>query len=240
MPEFDWQALSDARVGTDEAEPLIKDAVRELEAILQADPQAENRIKELLGRRLSDRLRPDAWGKLETGLASYMGIEPASLFGWLASGEIYGDRTPLEKVLAVAGEEAGLLLRSLLGTYGAELGEAWGVAKQSPHDWRAFFRDVYQDRITNTPFIRIRISKYNGEEFLLEGNAASVLGMARNFVLTLLLVSDPSFFPPALVQSFQEDVTKLLSVLVPLEPEAATAGTGVETPDQPAAAGEGS
>lgn len=214
-----WQDLLEGRLSVGEAEGLVAEGAKELEELLKSDPGAEERLLEIIGTRVDGEINDVTWDLLDSSLIGYVGINVTQLLEWVFIGLALRDPSRMDLVAKAASPRVENLIRSILGRFGVELEEAWTVWRQLPNDWRTFFREVYHDQIRNTPLIKIRIRKYNGEDLNLEGNPSSFLTLARNLVLTLQLVAIPDVFSPDIVDSFVEEVTKLNKLIAPEEEE---------------------
>lgn len=222
----EWQDLAEGRVSAADAEPLVKEALDELERQATADPSLEAHALEIIGRQVAIGVDERTWGSMDKSLATLFGLKPAALFSWLAFGDAAADPSSLDAVEASAGPAASSLIRLVMAAFGPDMGRAYAISKQSPHDWRIFSREVYQDRITNQPFLRVRIEKWNGEMVMLEGNGNSFLGLAKNFLILLQLIGAPDAIDPSAIQSLFSEVERLRSLLVP--PPPSPSGDGAE------------
>jgi hypothetical protein len=224
MRVAEWEDLAEGRLYGADADPMVKEALDELEQHASADPSLEGHVLEILGRQVSGGVDERTWASINKVLATLFGPKPAALFSWLAFGDAAGDPSSLDAVQAAAGPAAGSVIRLVMAAFGPDMGRAYAISKQSPHDWRIFSREVYQDRITGQPFLRVRIEKWNGEMVMLEGNGNSFLGLAKNFLILLQLIGAPDAVDPSAIQSLFSEVERLRTVLVPPPPSPSADG----------------
>jgi hypothetical protein len=203
-----WSSLIGGTASVDEKVQLLSAAGKELAARVEASPEAVNVVLSILERRLEGKVDENTWDVLDRALNTYLGTGPSLLLTWLVLAEP-GDTSRLEDFEEFASPEVMSLVRTVVGTYDVELRDAFDMWRQPPDDWKSFWRDVYQDQLTNTPLIRIRLQKYNGQYLMLEGPPNSFLSLARNIVLTLQLVATPEVFAEDLKDTFEEAVTRL-------------------------------
>ncbi len=115
--------------------------------------------------------------------------------------------------------EARSFIRAILGTYGYELAEAYQRWNEPSNSWRTFYRDIYYDQINNTVLVRVRIQKFNDDEFVIEGSPSSILELCAAFLRTVHMVAVPGEMSRSSVERFLEGavgVAKRLELTDPL------------------------
>lgn len=211
---------------------LLTETLAELDHRLETVPEGPQQVLDALDRRLAARAKADeSWALLDQTLAVYLGAGAATMLTWLIL-EDPGDEPRMPEVEKRGSPATVGFIRNVLGLFGAELRDAFDVYQQLPNDWRVFFRDVYQDPINNTDFIRIRLQKYSGETVILEGGPDSFLTLARNLLLTLQPIAAPDAFAEEAFSRFAETLSEFWRLVLPEE-----GGAAAEAADPAEAAG---
>jgi hypothetical protein len=195
-----------------EMQDLLQASVDELEALLTRDANAEGRLLELLGRRLSDPIDTETLTAVRSSLIYYLGENGGPLLIWISSTEQAGR---LANISAMASPEVISLIRAVLGLYGQELEKAYALWNEIPDNWKTIYRHVYFDKINGNYLLRIRVEKYNGEMATIEGNADQLMDLTRHFILALRLVGVPDAFSQDRVSEFLEEVDVLRELIEP-------------------------
>jgi hypothetical protein len=197
-----WDDVLSGQVDLEAAMPLFASSAREIEGFLEADSETEEEALDVLRRRLSGPLDAQTYDAILEALRALMGEDGTNLVHWYVANPDH--RSLLQGQAPV---RVDWFLRRIAAEHGLELRAAFSLWRDLAHDWRSISRDVYYDVVRQQHYIRHRISKVNGEELLLEGNADSVLDLARNLLLTLThWVGTTEAFSPNLIESFLTEV----------------------------------
>jgi len=207
----DWPSLMSGKVTVEEASSLVAKAAESLRAFLAARPEAPAHVLEILGRRLSGQLDAETWQVLDTSLSNYLGRDLAYLITWTA---IDPDMR-LPEVEKHASPEVMAFLRTILGLYGPELGNAFAVWNELPNNWQTIYRDVFFDQITQRHLLRLRIDKFSGEKVVIEGPADSIMNLTTGFIFTLRMVGTPDAFSQEWVDQFLKEVDQFTELIRP-------------------------
>ncbi|MBZ4659289.1 MAG: hypothetical protein JG766_1212 [Desulfacinum sp.] len=198
-----WLKLLTDDLTDEETRDLLSRASTDLQKFLEAHPEAEFRILEILDRRLSGSLNNESWDEFSQLMGTYLGRDLTHFLSWLALGE---QDKRLAMVEQVASEEVLSFLRLLLAYHGPELEEAFVLWKQHPNDWRTFVRHVHYDQIAQQYHVKVEIEKYGGEKVVLEGPPDSLLGLAHALLVTVRMVGSPEHFNPKATKVFLEEL----------------------------------
>ncbi len=214
MESDQWREFLTGQMAEEEAEALLSHTAADLHAFLEAQPSALSGVLGILDKRLKPPLQADTWEVLDGSLANYMGRDLAYLFGWVVRS---GQADRLEQIEDYASAQVQAFFRTVLGLYGAELGEAFAAWNEIPDDWRTLFREVYFDQLAQRHHIKLRVLKYSGDSATVEGPADSILGLTSGLILTLRLVGIPEAFSAEKVDQFMDELNQFLALLFPEE-----------------------
>lgn len=176
---------------------------------LAAAPDALERLDVVLARRLDDQIDPDTWGVVFASLETLVGVDGATVVAWAATAE----PSPIEDIASVVEPDVATFVRTITAAYGAELRQAYELSRELPNNWRYVNREVYFDLVRNKPYIRFEVETYSNKKMLLEGPPDSMLGLARNLLVTLKLVGSRDAFDDDVTAGFIETANDLLSML---------------------------
>ena len=156
-----WMTLFSGSASTDEAKPVIEEALGEIQAALDTDPDAVDRILTILKERLPMTPRDTAFLVADAHLGAYAGHDISYLLGWLAQPIASIGTQPVTDRLAMITEmgtpETIAAIRTILGMYAKELWDTFDLWNQIPDDWRSINQNVYFDQLTGRYLIRARI-----------------------------------------------------------------------------------
>jgi hypothetical protein len=211
MPDepIDWFAILAGGLPQEDVDKDLARAVKGLAAFAETHPDAEERVLEILARRVDGPLTADTWDVVVESLSSYADEDVANLIAFV--GRSHGGE--LELVKPHANAAAVSLLARAAALYGRELRDAYACWRELPHNWRVVNRDTYLDLITGRPVVKLRIEKYNGEEVLLEGSSNSVLLLVAKILWALRALDSAESFSPAVVEEFLGEVGAVLTLL---------------------------
>lgn len=195
-----------------------------LDAFLKTHTDAEAQVLEIMEKHLN-QTDAKAWTSIVASLDNYWGKESTNILIDIARQA--DQATRLEEAGKYASPEVMNLLRKTLSLYGPELAAAAVAANQLPHGWKILYRDVYYDYVNRRPHIRLRFSKYNGEEPFIEGNADSILDLTILILETLRFLPVPDFIGPAMADRFIQAADDFINFLEP--PTLEDADTQTET-----------
>ncbi len=184
-----------------------------LDSFLQTHPDAEHQVREILDKRLQ-RLSENTWNDLWSHLQDYLGQESLDVVGY-AVVQVEDQPNRLREMAAVVSPRAMDFLRSVVSLYGRELYYASLAAGKLPNDWRLVNREVLLDNVTKGYTIRTRITKYTGEEVLMETTPDSMLDLVSALIQTLLYVPVADVFPETSINLFLQRTNDMIKFLRP-------------------------
>jgi hypothetical protein len=151
------------------------------------------------------------------GLQNYLGKEAINIFDYVAQ---FDQDNRLQAVAKYGCARATSFLEGIISLYGPELANAYLILDGMPHNWNWFYRDVYLDQDSNMYFVRIRLTKNNGEELVIEGNPSTTLELATNTIRILQLVKvRDAFDQQNIVDQFVGEARNLIKFLKPPAPK---------------------
>jgi hypothetical protein len=208
---------------------LVARSVHALDKFLSGRPEARAEISEVISRRLVGSPGTDDWTKLRNALADYAGADAGGLILWASVTDTRDeDRAARLRRMEEHGSKAGVaLVRALRALHGVELQDAWDVFTELPDNWRLLDREIYMDVVRGRPMIRLQITKYNGDQMLLEGPGDSFLNMAGYLAVALSAVGDRSMFSESIIEYYLNNTATVFNMLMPDE----TPQPDGETPD---------
>lgn len=216
-----WVKLLTGEI-TDENEKqsLLGQGVEALDTFLKTDPQAEQRVVEILGRRLSGDFNADTFEVMHSSLRQYFGEDLAYMLYWVVAVED-PEQNRMPEVEKLASSEVMAFLRTVVGIYGPDLTNAYTLWNKLPNNWRTVQREVFYDLLNERPHLIVRIKKYSGEQTVIEGPPDSILDLASYLVYTARLCGTREAFSQESIERFVEmtqELAKLLSVEEEKEP----------------------
>jgi hypothetical protein len=211
MGSDEWIGLLTGTSDADEAGPLVKTAGKELDRLIELDPQLEARLVAILDRTLGRPIDNESLVTTQNALATYLGDNIAFLIVWLSAPSPTLDR--LNDFQARASERASTLVRSVLARYWQELRDAQDFAGQSADEWKSLSQEAFLDQITEKYTVRIRIAKYSGEKVVLEASPNSALGLVKFVTRALGAIATAGLFDPTNLEEYFADVDHLRSRL---------------------------
>jgi hypothetical protein len=200
--------------GEESDREILAAGVEQLERFFARDPQAQERLMEVLSRKLAGQPNARTWATILVALGDLVGDDGRAVVVWSSMTNDSDERKRrLTTIESVAPPAVQRLVRNVSAMFNDELWSAYDVADQYPHNWRSISREVYYDLVSARPFLSFRILKFNGEELLLEGPADSMLGLLRSFVVTLAMVENRDAFSPTTTEAFLRDLAPLADLL---------------------------
>lgn len=219
MAEIDkWVKMLTGEISGKKAEPLLTRGVAKLQAFLETHPQAQQRVVDILRRRLNGEINAGTWQVMNDSLSQYFSQELAYLLYWVVNVEDPSANRMVE-VEQYVSSKVMAFLQTVVGIYGPDLSEAYAHWNQLRDSWRTIYRDVYYDQLNERYHIRVRIEKYNGEEVVFEGNPDSILTLASYLVRTAYMVGTGEAFSPGSVNLFANETKVLAKLLSPEQEE---------------------
>ena len=208
----DWLKLLRSEIPAEAAGEMLIHGIADLKVFMDSDSQTEQRVLDILNRRLTCKIDGDTWDAMHNSLIQYFTEVLAHMLYWIVGVE---DATAsrMEEVQKLAPAGVVAFLRAVVGVYGSDLSEAFAVWNQSSEDWRTIHRDVYYDKISQDHRIRVRIQKYNGESIVIEAVPDSILRLVSVLMYTARLVGIPGAFGIDAVTAFAEE-TQLLGEML--------------------------
>ena len=122
---------------------------------------------------------------------------------------------------SVAPERVTFFVRRIAAAHRPELRAAFALWNEVPEDWRSINREIYLDHLNQRYLVRHRIFKVNGDEILIEGNANSVLDLARSLIVSIKLVGNRDAFGEREIANFLGEADAVIALLRPPPPEQA-------------------
>jgi hypothetical protein len=194
---------------SDSDRELLENGEVAIRHYLAAAPDALERLDVVLARRLDGRMNTDTWRVVYSSLETLLGEDGATVVAWTATAE----PSPVEDIASVVEPDVANFVRTITAAYGAELRQAYELSRELPNNWRYVNREVYFDLIRNKPYIRFEVETYSNKKMLLEGPPDSMLGLARNLLVTLKLVGSRDAFDDDVTARFIDTANDLLSML---------------------------
>ncbi len=215
-----WLDVLGGRSSAEETRDLLTQGAAHLDDFLKSHPQAEQRVLDILGRRLSDGNDADTWNTMHASLSQYFTEELAYMLYWVVGVEDpSADR--MQELDGRASPEVIGFLRAVVGIYGVDLSNAFAVVNEVPDNWRNFRREVYFDMLRQRHHLRVGIRKYNGEEVIIEGPADFVLNLAGALMYTARVVGTREAFSKDSIDNFLEEARQLTELLTAEQKERA-------------------
>ncbi len=205
-PTFvDSRMLPDAEVQwLDGGMPLLK-------SFFAQEPNAHEDIQRILDEYLKAAPGEDTINQLVSSMQRYAGdAEGDFLVTILRRG--MDDRKVFDYFVDKLEATDRSWARLMLALYGTRARDAWQVAGELPDDWMTLEQQVTYNAHAQKWMIKIRIMKYNGTTFFIEGRPGSYLTL-----IGLLLGTLRDLEPEAIRDSFDETrVTEVTSTCVDL------------------------
>lgn len=206
------------RARPEDAEGLISKTAAELDSLVTSVPRIEARVGEILARRLNDGITVDTWNRLHFSLSAYLGDDVAFLLYWALGVGGTEDEGRMDLLARHASAESIAFLRTIVVIYGGDLELAFEFSNEEPHNWQHVEHKVFLDLASGDIRITVRIRKYSGEEFTIEGPPDFTLNLAR-VMMALAQRVPPDSFSSAAVQLYIEEAIKLNEYLTSGEAE---------------------
>lgn len=191
-----------------DARPAITETAAKIDAILQNRPQADQEILALLSKRLGERISETTWRDVKSALNNYLSEDAASMILWAVQGD---DRLAI--VEEAAPPHVAAFVRALAGLHGSELRLAFNRLDQPPDDWFSISREIYVDVINDQTLVKVRIGKFNGEQFTVEGQPYSILELATAMLLTCRLVGRADAFTDRTIKMATQEIDEFLKLI---------------------------
>jgi hypothetical protein len=225
----EWLSLLTGQMAYEDAGALLLRTAADMQQFLDARPQAEQHIPEIIARRLPARPTAQTWQPIYGSINNYIGQQDLTdMIAWVAQSDQVNRLNEVEKY---ASPRVMAFLRTIVGLYGTDLQEALTVMSQVPNDWRRLNRDVYFDMANRRYRIKLRVELFSGDEFSIDAEPTMMLRLTSYLVRTLRYVPEPSAFTQADVDEFIEEARELINLWFP-EPEHAPATDETTTEDE--------
>jgi hypothetical protein len=209
----DWELIWAQRADDELVRTVVTRSAEQIESFLVSDDQTEEETLALLGRRLSEPIGPATYDVVRDALRALLGEEGANVVHWY----IVADGAETGILEQVAPARVAFFVRRIAAAHLPEFQAAYALWKELPDDWRTIHRDVYFDYINQRHIVRHRIQKVSGDEIIIEGNANSVLDLARGFLISTRLVGSRDAFGEPTIEAFLEEADAVLAMLRPQE-----------------------
>lgn len=191
--------------------------VAALNTFLESNPRAEERIEEIINKRLSNT-DTGAWQAVFVSLENYLGKEATDVLDYVLQTQV-GQMEILQEISKFASPQIMNILRTITSLYGSEFEKAFLALKQMANSWKMFYRDVHYDFVNKRYQFRLRFEKYNGEVPFIEGDADSILDLTQLMIQTLLFIDSRDAFRKDLVDQFIERANQFINFVRPQDVE---------------------
>jgi hypothetical protein len=104
-------------------------------------------------------------------------------------------------------------LRTLAARCGIEVADAYRVWRELPNNWSNINREVFLDLISDTYRVKVKVTKYSGEEVEFEGNADTMLDLSMHFLRTLNYIPKGYPFTPSVAENFVAEAESLIETI---------------------------
>ena len=225
----DWDLIWSQQADEGMIRTVVARSAAQIESFLESDDQTEEETVALLGRRLSGPMDPATYDVVRGALRALLGEDGANVVHWY----IIADGASTGILEEVAAPRVAFFVRRIAAAHEPEFRAAYALWKEVPDDWRTINRDVYFDYINQRHLVRHRIQKVSGDEIVVEGNANSVLDLARSLLISTRLIGSRDAFGEPTIQAFLEEVDAVLAMLRPEEqPSQDGDVAGVDQPNE--------
>jgi hypothetical protein len=214
-PPTDWDQIWSGQADDELIRTVVARSSAQIESFLISDSETEEETLALLARRLAGPIDTTTYDVVLEALRALLGEEGANLVHWytVADGASTGI---LEEV---APERVAYFVRRIAAAHRPEFRNAFALWKEVPEDWRSIHREIYLDYLNQRYLVRHKILKVNGDEILIEGNANSVLDLARSLVVSINLIGTRDAFGEREITNFLGEVDRVIALLRPAETE---------------------
>lgn len=215
----EWLKLLKGEVSAKQKEKMLSQGVAHLDDFLKSDLQTQQRVVDILSRRLSGEIDVDTWNVMHASLSQYFTEDLAYLLYWVVGVE---DPTAsrMQEVEKFASPAVMAFLRAVVGIFGVDLSNAFTLWKQLPDNWRSMSRYIYLDLLSQQHRLTVRIKKYNGEQMAIEGPPDSILDLAEALIYTARLVGTREAFSTERIEAFLDESRQLTELLTEEREEA--------------------
>jgi hypothetical protein len=204
-----WDAVLSGQVELDEVRPLLAVSAQEIDEYLAADSETEEETLDVLRRRLEGPIQTTTYDAILGALRALMGDDGTGLIHW------YVTSSPEDAAIlrGNASPRVEWFLRRIVAAHGPELQAAFALWRDLPDDWKSVNREVFYDVVRERYYIRHKIFKVDGSEVTLEGNADSVLDLARTMLLTLRWIGTADAYSPAVKEAFLAEADEFIAMV---------------------------
>ncbi len=208
----EWLRLLRGQVSAKRTKEMLSEGLANLDAFIESDPHTEQRVVDILSRRLSGQITSNTWDVMHASLSQYFTEDLAYLLYWVV---IVEDPTvsKLKEVEQYATQPVMAFLRAVVGIFCADLTRAFNMWSRVADDWNTIHREVYFDMIKQRHHVKIRLEKYNGKEVFLEGPANFVLNLANALIYTARLIGTAQAFSKDSIDGFLHESKELTTLL---------------------------
>jgi hypothetical protein len=208
----EWLKLLRGEISAKKKVKMLSEGIEHLDGFLKSDPHTQQRVVDILSRRLSGEINADTWDVMHASLKQYFTEDLAYLLYWVVGVE---DPTAsrMQEVEKSASPAVMAFLRAVVGIFGVDLSNAFTLWNQLPDNWRTVGQKIYYDLINEQHHFIVRIEKYSGEEMVIEGPADSILNLAGVLTHTVSLVGTRDAFSPESIEEFLADSRSLTELL---------------------------
>lgn len=215
----EWLKLLKGEVSAKQKEKMLSQGVAHLDDFLKSDLQTQQRVVDILSRRLSGEIDADTWNVMHASLSQYFTEDLAYLLYWVVGVE---DPTAsrMQEVEKYASPAVMAFLRAVVGIFGVDLSNAFVLWNQLPDNWRSVDRYIHLDLLSQQHHLTVFIKKYNGEQMAIEGPPDSILDLAEALIYTARLVGTREAFSTERIEAFLDESRQLTQLLTAEKEEA--------------------
>jgi hypothetical protein len=211
---MEWDGATVASVDGPSDEQIAS-AGAELSTMLDGSPELPAQFQTHLLRRLPPRPDEESWELLRSELSATLGDGPGGLVMWScfidASSEDRERR--LQRLRAHADAEVVEFVTTVRLAFATDFHAAWVVYGEIPNNWRTVNREIYIDVTRGRPFIKLMLTKFNGEKVVVEGTGDSILNLVAYLSAALTTLGDASLFSNDIIDYHKENAGALLAML---------------------------
>jgi len=212
-----WEELFAGELEESQERAVLERSANALEDFISSDSNADGQLFAVMEQRLPATPDTGTFGPFFDSLEALVGVDAANLVHWYVTN---WPESPQRLEQTQASLQVTTVLRRATAAHGFEWKQAFGTYREFPDDWKAINREIYFDVIGKRYRVKHTIEKYVGESVTLDGNADSVLDLARNLIVSLRWLPTAAAFSERITDAFVSEAEEFLRMLQE-EPEPA-------------------
>jgi hypothetical protein len=198
----DWLGLR-ADVDPETRANVIRATSEEYDAAL-ARPGASDEIQRFVREQLQgERVSVETYSPIDRFFSTYIGPTAGFMLAWTLVN--VDERLPI--IDAEASPAAAATLRTLVAT-NPLLEEAYRSWREIPNNWRRVTREVL-DVVGEGPRLRLRLTTYDQEDFVLETTPAALMSLTCYMLDTLTMSVPFSEYDEASTEEFFDTMSRI-------------------------------